>query len=391
MKKVVDGNRAAAYGALLCRPEVIAIYPITPQSQIAEQLSTFQAQGRLHAEIVVVEGEHSAMGVLIGASMAGGRTFTATSSQGLFFMYEPCINAANSRLPIVMAIPSREQEMVTGSLQDVFNVKDMGWIQLHAERCQEILDSIIMAYRLAEDPEILLPVCVCYEGFYLSHLSEAIEIPSQEEVDRFLTPISKGTRVKVGLEEPPLCFYPYILGKLLVEYRYKHCAALERAKDKFEQIDTEFGAIFGRSYGGPIEEYRTEDAEIVLVTSGSYTGTARAVVNKKRDEGMKIGLIKIRMIRPFPRERVAKALRGKKAIGIIDRSVCFGWNCGHLFIELQPALRGLEASLPVMNFIDGLNNLDITIEHIEKVADIVYEASQGKPYKEVTWVPLEFD
>lgn len=386
--KVVEGNEAAAYGAMLCQPDVICAYPITPQTSLLDYLFQFKADGLLKAEMVTVESEHSAMSTVIGAAKAGGRTFTSTSSQGLALMYEPYIDASTMRLPIVMVIATREMQSPLGvacSEQDAILAREGGWIMINVESCQEILDGIIMAYRLAEDPEILLPVSMCYDGFYLSYLSEPVNLPSQEEVDRFLPPY-----------KPSVCLDPqmpmtntYCVGELPVKYRYGHLAAMQRAKTKLEEIEREFQSIFGRSYGGQIEEYRCEDADIVLVAMGSCVGTARVVVDNKRDQGLKVGLIKIRMFRPFPREKIVDALNGKKAVGLIDRNVCFGWGSGTLFIELKAALFNSDTRIPLLNFIAGLSGLDITLQHIERAIDAIESAAQGKPYQEVTWLDLE--
>lgn len=389
--KVITGNAAAAYGAMLCRPDVIASYPITPQSEVVEQLSSFHADGILDAEMVEVEGENSAMNIVVAATLAGGRAFTATSSAGLAFMFDALLMAAGYRAPVVMVNVNRELTSifsVSGGQQDIMTVLNAGWVQISVENCQEILDSVIMAFRLAEDIEIQLPVMVCYDGFYVSFLAEAVEIPAREDVDQFLAPLKlQPERTKLVPEKPVGCGTHGIL-RGFMELRYKHCAALERAKQKLDKIDREFGEFFGRSYGGQIEEYRTEDAEIVVLTTGSAVGTARTVVDAKRAQGLKVGLIKLRMLRPFPRERLIQALKGKKAVGVIDRSVCFGWNCGPMYMELR-ALCPDIGFIPMMSFIDGLANMDITIPHIERVIDDVYAASQGKSYQEVTWIPLE--
>jgi len=389
--KVITGNAAAAYGAMLCRPDVVASYPITPQSEVVEQLSSFHADGILDAEMVEVEGENSAMNIVAAATLAGGRAFTATSSAGLAFMFDALLMAAGYRAPVVMVNVNRELTSifsVSGGQQDIMTVQNAGWVQISVENCQEILDSVIMAFRLAEDIEIQLPVMVCYDGFYVSFLAEAVEIPTREDVDQFLAPLKlQPERTKLVPERPLGCGTHGIL-RGFMELRYKHCAALERAKRKLDQIDQEFGEFFGRNYGGQIEEYRTEDAEIVVLTNGSAAGTARTVVDTKRAEGLKVGLIKVRMLRPFPRERLTQALKGKKAIGVIDRSVCFGWNCGPMYMELR-ALCPDIGFVPMMSFIDGLANMDISIPHIVRVIDDVYAASQGKPYQEVTWIPLE--
>ena len=382
-----------AYGATLCRPDVIAAFPITPATSVLEYLYRFSAEGLLDAEMIEAEGENSALSAVMGASAAGARTFTATSSMGLAFMFDAYLAVSGSRLPVVMPLAMREQPMpltLAAGTSDAFTVKDGGWIQIYVESCQEILDSIIMAYRLAEDKDILLPVNICYLGFYLSYLSQRVEIPAQKEVDAFLAPLKKMQRVKLCLEEP-LTFPAEIApaDPVFAEYRYKHCAAMERAKQKWDEIDREFEAAFGRSYGGQIEEYRTEDAEIILLTMESTTGTARVVVDSKRDEGLKVGLIKIRMFRPFPRQRLIEALSCKKAIGVIDRHVCFGWNCGQCFVELKTLLSDLEAPVPLVGFIDGMGGADITKEHIERAVGIIDAAAQGKRVKETAWLALE--
>jgi pyruvate/2-oxoacid:ferredoxin oxidoreductase alpha subunit len=265
-------------------------------------------------------------------------------------------------------------------------VKETGWIQLHTESCQEIIDTIIMAYRLAEDPEILLPVTVAYDGYYLSYRSEPVDIPPQERVDQFLP-----RRPRVTLDpRTPLTMGPWATMELFTEYRIKHLKALSRARTRLEEIETEFKQKFGRSYGGQIEEYRCEDADIVLVSLGSCIGTARVIVDQKRDEGVKVGLIKVRMFRPFPKERLARALRGKKAIGVVDRNINFGWQCGHMLVELKAALMNLfDGKVPMVNFIGGLNGGDITLEHMRRVVDTMQLAAAGKSCPEVTFLELE--
>jgi len=389
--RVITGNAAAAYGAMLCRPSVVTSYPITPMSEVAEQLSSFHADGLLDAEMVEVEGENSAMNVVTGASVAGGRTFTATSSWGLSFMYDAVQTTAGYRAPVVMAIANRESPgilAVSGGQQDIISVRDTGWIQIIVEDVQEILDTIIMAYRLAEDYDIQLPVMVNYDGFYLSYMATEVEIPVQQDVDRFLAPLKQQPQRTVLNPGEPLGCGTHGIEVGYVELRYRHCAAMERAIAKLDEIDRDFGESFGRSYGGQVEEYRTEDAEILLVTSGSVSGTAKEVVDARRAAGMKVGLVKLRLFRPFPRTRLAGVLKGRKAIGIIDRSVGFGWNCGPMYMEIR-ALTPETGIMPLLSYIDGLANLDITAPHVERVVDEVYAASRGEPYQEVTWIPLE--
>lgn len=389
--KTITGNAAAAYGAMLCRPDVVALYPITPQTEVVEQLSRFHADGLLDAEMVEAEGENSVMNIVTGAAIAGGRVFTATSSWGLAFMYDALLHAAGFRAPIVMVNVNREMPgilAVSAGQQDMVATRDTGWIQVIAEDCQEILDMIMMAYRLAEDYEIQLPVMVNYDGFYLSFLAEGVHIPAGADVDRFLAPLEDQPERPKLIPGQSLGCGTHGIDQGFVELRYKHCAAMERAKSKFDEIDSDFQEHFGRGYGGQIEEYRMSDADIALVISGSATGTAKTVVDAKRAAGIKVGLVKIRMFRPFPEERLLAALRGKKALGVVDRSICFGWNCGPTHMELRGI--GTEiGSAPMLGFIGGLANMDISTTHLEEIIDRVCEASRGGSYEKVTWLNLE--
>jgi len=388
---VMMGNAVAASVAKLCRPEVVACYPITPQSEVAETMSGFVADGSLDAEIVEVEGENSAMNVCRAASLAGARTFTATSSYGLVYMYDTILETAGFRAPVVMINVNRETpgiHAVSSGQQDMISTRDSGWIQLIAENNQEIADQLIMCYRLAEDYDIQLPVMLNYDGYYLSYLNEEVEIPEQSDVDAFLAPLkNQPQRPRIIPGKSTGCGTHGIeMG--YVEARYKHWAAMERAKKKVDDIDKEFGEYFGRNYGGQIEEYRIKDADIAILASGSAAGTAKTVVDAKREEGVKVGLIKLRLYRPFPEERLVQAIKGKKAVGVIDRSISFGWKAGPMAVELK-ALGGSFGNIPVLSYIDGLANLDITIPHINRVVDEVNAAAKGKAYQDVTWIPLE--
>jgi pyruvate ferredoxin oxidoreductase alpha subunit len=389
--RVMTGNAAAAYAALLCRPEVIATYPITPQSEVVEQLSAFKADGVLDAEMVEAEGENTAMNAVCAASMAGARVFTATSSYGLVYMYDTLLQTAGFRAPVVMVNVNRETpgiHAVSAGQQDMISVRDSGWIQIIVENDQEIADQIIMAYRIAEDYNIQLPIMVNYDGYYLSYLAEAVEIPDQADVDAFLAPLKKQpARPKLVPGEARGCgTHGMEMG--YVEARYKHWTAMDRVKNHVDKIDKEFGEYFGRSYGGQLEEYKCADADFVIVASGSAAGTARTVIDSKRAEGLKVGLVKLRLFRPFPEERLVQALKGKKAIGVIDRSVNFGGKYGPMCTEIRGLCPKLGA-VPILSYIDGLANLDINIPHIGRVIDEVAAAAKGKPYQEATWIPME--
>jgi pyruvate ferredoxin oxidoreductase alpha subunit len=370
---------------------LVALYPITPQSEVIELLAQFHAEGWLDAEMVEVEGENSAINVVTAAAMAGGRVFTATSSWGLAFMYDGMLQASGFRAPVVMVNVNREMPgilAVSAGQQDMTATRDSGWIQLIAEDCQEILDLVIMAFRMAEDFDIQLPVMVNYDGFYLSYLAEGVHVPERREVEAFLAALKEQPKRPVLVPGGPLGCGTHGILEGFVELRYKHSKAMERARSKFDEIDDLFQACFGRNYGGQIEEYRLEDAEIVLVASGSAAGTAKAVIDSKREQGEKAGLVKLRMFRPFPGERLAKALMNRKAIGVIDRSVCFGWDCGPLFMELR-ALGAEIGDIPMLNFIGGLASLDIATDQMETMLSSLRSAAEGKSFPTVTWVSLE--
>lgn len=386
--KVGDGNFAAAHAVRVVNPDLIAIYPITPQTSLIEKLSQFRVDGQIDSDMIEVEGETSAIGLAIGAAVAGGRVFTSTSSMGLNFMFDGYQMAAFYRMPVVMVNANRENPapaQISCGQQDVMTVSEAGWIHIHVENCQEIFDSVIMAYKLAEDPEILLPVSVCYDGFYLSYLREPITFPDQDTVNQF---ISRRPRPVLGFNPPTFLAWRAIHDEDTAEYRLRQQIAYEKTKDKIDAIDEEFGQLFGRRYWGQIENYRMEDAEIALISMGSHTGTARVVIDKKREEGVKVGLIKVRSFRPFPKEKLIETLKSVKAVGVIDRSVAFSWQGGHLFRDLKTSLYGQD-HLPLVNFIGGLAGHDITIPLIEDAVDVTLKAAAGEPFDEINWMALE--
>jgi pyruvate/2-oxoacid:ferredoxin oxidoreductase alpha subunit len=386
--QVITGNAAAAIAAKLARPDVVAAYPITPQTEVIEQISSFHASGDMDCELITVEGENSAMNAVMAASLAGGRVFTASSSWGLVFMYDAVLATAGARAPVVMVNVNRETPgiiAVSSGQQDMISTRDAGWIFLIAENCQEIMDLVLQSYRLAEDYDIQLPVMVHYDGFFLSYLSEGVEIPAQETVDQFLsvlksqpkrTVLRPGEKLGVGTHG--------ILGGYM-ELRHKHVTAMERSKAKFDAIDQEFADIFGRTYGGQLEEYLTEDADMVLVGSGSMCGTIKSVIDEQREKGVRIGLVKIRMYRPFPHQALVKALKGKKAIGVVDRSLAFGFDGGPIYTELK-AFETKLGGAKLVSFIDGIANTDITKTNVKQMIQMTADLADGKDVPEVTWV-----
>lgn len=376
--KSLTGNKAAAVGAALCKPDLIAAYPITPQSSVVETLASMIADGEIDSKMVQVESEHSAMSVVQGAAMAGGRTFTATSAQGLALMFEPYFRQSTLRLPMVMALATREMtspETVFSGQQDAMSVREAGWMQVYCENNQEILDMIIQGYKIAENSDVLLPLNVCYDGFYLSHLDERVEIPDQEDVTDFV----KTFELKHLALDPknPMSVDPMTSGPLLMKFRESHLNAMQCAINVIDDVDKGFESVFGRSYGGVIDTYLCDDAEIILVTIGSPTGTAREAIDIARANGIKVGLLKVRFMRPFPADRIKKVLKNRKGFAVIDRSVSFGWNAGPLYVEVKSAAGELCDKMSNFSAIGGLGGADITLQHvidcIEKLNEISKE------------------
>jgi pyruvate/2-oxoacid:ferredoxin oxidoreductase alpha subunit len=306
-------------------------------------------------------------------------------------MYDAILATAGTRAPVVMVNVNREPPgimAVSSGQQDMICTRDSGWVYLVAEDSQEILDMIIMAYRLAEDYDIQLPVMVHYDGFYLSYLAERVEIPTERDVDGYLSVLKTQPQRPRLIPGKPLGVVTHGILEGYLELRQKHCMALERAKQKFDQINQDFNGRFGRAYHGQVEAYRCEDADVVLVGSGSMCGTIKSVIDRKREEGAKVGLVRLRMYRPFPEEKLVEALSAKKVVGVVDRSLCFGFKGGPIYREirsLSPELGGAR----MLSFIDGLANMDITTDHVEKIIDRCLSASQGGSCAEVTWFSSE--
>jgi len=386
----ITGNTAAAIAASLCRPDLIAAYPITPQSSVAEYLSELVHNGKLKSNLVTTESEHSVMSVIQGAACAGGRTFTATSAQGLALMYEPYFQMSTMRLPMVMALVTREMISpctVWSGQQDAMSVREAGWIQVYVENNQEIIDMIIQGYMISEHDDVLIPVNVCYDGFYLSHLVEGVNIPSQEEVDAFLPPV----HFNHAILDPanPMSVDSLTSGEVLTRYRKSHLEAMRKALDVIEETDEKFYKVFGRRHGGAIEEYKCEDADIVLITIGAMTGTARDAVDMAREKGIKVGLIKLRFVRPFPAKRIAKILSSKSAFAVIDRSVSFGWSAGPMYMETRASLINESNAYAHFSAIGGLGGADISLRHMTAVIDKLQSIKNQPGQHETLWLTKE--
>ncbi|KMY66943.1 phenylglyoxylate dehydrogenase [Desulfocarbo indianensis] len=391
---VCDGNEAAAWGVSRAKPDMVAVYPITPQSSLAEYVSQFVADGIIDADLMDVEGEHSVLSVLQGACLAGARTFTATCGQGLAFMFEPYFRTPPLRLPIVMSIVTRDgitPQCVWGGQQDAMTVREVGWIQMYCETVQEVLDTVILAYRVAEHRDVMLPVNVCHDGNYLSYGVEKVELPDQEDVDRFMG--EKNTNWHVALDpERPMGVDPLTGGAtgngpaLFVRYRKGSCKAMQNALQVICDVHREWGEQFGRHYAPLVEEYRLDGADFALVTIGSMTGAAKDAVDAAREQGVKVGLIKIKTFRPFPLEAMIQALSKVKAVGVVDRSVSFGWNSGPVYQETLSALYHLKERIPAVSFIGGLAGADITETHLQRVIDVTASLLQGHMPAQPIWL-----
>ena len=369
--EALTGNECVAEAVRLCKPDLIAAYPITPQSSVAEKIAAMVANEELDSIVCDVESEHSAMSVLKGAAMVGKRVFTATAGQGLALMYEPYFSMGTMRMPMVMALACREMispVTVWSGLQDALSVRDCGWMQMFCETNQEILDMVIQGYRLSESEGVCIPINICYDGFYLSHQTQRVEVPGADEVNAFLPPYSYPQLLDV---DAPVVVDPNTTGRLMMEYREDHVAGMAKALDTLENINTEFAAQFGRDWGGGVDTYRMEDADTVMVTIGCMTGTAREVVDAQRAKGQKIGLLKIRYLRPFPARRVAELLRGRKAVGVVDKSVSFGRRKGIVYGEVMAALAEHGVSVPSCAFVAGLGGYDIRAEHLAYAAEAI--------------------
>jgi len=380
---VCDGNEAAAWAVSLAQVDMVAVYPITPQSSLVEYLAKFVADGRLRAEIVDVEGEHSVLSVLHGAALAGARTYTATCGPGLAFMFEPYMRTPGLRMPLVMTIVTRDTltpQSVWGGHQDAMSVREAGWIQMYCETLQEVLDTTIMAYRIAEDHGVMLPVNVCHDGNYLSFATGRVELPDRAEVAAFLG--SRDVNWHAALDpERPMAIDPLTGGAggagpaLFARYRKGQCAGMQNALGVIEKVHAEWGERFGRAHAPLIEGYRMDDAEYAIVTIGSMTGAAKDAVDAARERGERVGLAKVKTYRPFPIRAVAELLGGMKAIGVVDRSVSFGWNSGPLYQDVIGALHA--STIPAISFIGGLAGADLTVDHFGRVIERTADLARG--------------
>ncbi|MDD2431533.1 MAG: transketolase C-terminal domain-containing protein [Firmicutes bacterium] len=367
VRKALTGNEAMAEAMRQINPDVIAAYPITPQTEIVQLFSNFVADGKVDTEFVTVESEHSAMSATIGASAAGSRAMTATSSQGMAYMWEVLYIAASMRLPIVMPLVNRA---LSGPINihcdhsDAYGARDSGWIQLWAENAQEAYDNLIQAVRIAEHSEVTLPVMVNMDGFIISHGLEIMEAEDDDTIRNFI-----GVRKPVYHllnEKEPITMGPLDLQDFYFEHKKQQADAMARSADVIREISKEWKDLTGRSYD-MLEEYRMEDAEIAIVALGSTCGTAKVAIDQLREQGVKAGLVKIRVFRPFPKEEIAKALAHTKAVAVMDRAESFADFGGPLFRDVRASLYECDSRPKTISYIYGLGGRDVTLDTITQV------------------------
>jgi 2-oxoisovalerate ferredoxin oxidoreductase alpha subunit len=390
MAQIVDtANHMAGYAAKAARVKVVAAYPITPQTTVVEKIADFVESGEMDAEYIRVESEHSAMVACIGAAAAGVRTFTATSSHGLALMHEALHWASGSRLPIVMAVVNRAMGApwsIWPDFSDSLSQRDTGWMQFYCADNQEVFDTIIQAYKLCENEQVFLPAMICLEGFILSHTTAPANIPNQEEVDAFLPAYKSGWMLDV---DRPYSHANLVSPEYYMEFRYMIQEAMENAKQLIPKVDKEYGKQFGREYGGMIEKYKCDGADLVMLTMGTMGSEARLTVDKLRNEGYKVGSARVRVYRPYPVEEILKLAKNVQMISTIDRHISFGME-GFLGSETKAALFNQKDRPMIASFIAGLGGRDVTADSIERMAQKSLKSMrEGKLEKTTEWFDLK--
>lgn len=389
VQTVIDtANHIAAYAAKAARVQVIAAYPITPQTSIVEKIAELVETGELSAEYIRVESEHSAMSACIGAAAGGVRTFTATAAHGLVLMHEALHWASGSRLPIVMPVVNRALGPgwnIWADLTDSLSQRDTGWIQFYCADNQEVFDTIIQAYKLCEDERVLLPAMICLEAFILSHTYMPVKIPDQEKIDEFLPPYKPKWSLEIN---NPLSHANIVSPEWYMEFRYMIQEAMENAKQLIPRIDREYGEYFGFEHGGLVDKYKCEDADLILLTIGTIGSEAKIAVDNLRKEGFKIGSARVRVFRPFPKEEIRKLAENTQMFAVIDRAISFGIG-GFLAEETKESLYNQKNSPLIASFVAGLGGRDVTFKTIEKIAKKSWKwLRAGRVEREIVWVDL---
>jgi pyruvate/2-oxoacid:ferredoxin oxidoreductase alpha subunit len=387
LKMMLTGNYAAAYGAKLSRAEAVPVYPITPQTTVMEKIIELIKIGEMEAEYIPLESEHSVMAAAIAAEATGVRVFTASSSQGIAYMHENLFVASGLRLPIVMALPNRSigpPISIYPDHSDSLAQRDTGWIQYYVENAQEVVDTVIQSYRVAEHRDVLLPVAVCYEGLIVSHFLEPVDLPTQSSVDQFLPPYDP----KHVLLSPKKVMHlsVYVSDQYFMEYKYQQQEAMENAKKVIKEIDQDFGEAFGRSYGGLVQSYRMEDAEVALLAMGSLCGLARMAVDDFRKDGIPIGSLKLRVFRPFPEEELRSLTKDLRLLIVLDRDASIGMG-GIVYSEVAGSVYSMKSKPDLVNYIVGLGGRVLKLPDLKLlIQDTVTRAKEGTIGGAVRWV-----
>lgn len=386
----LTGNQAAAEGARLARIEVFPAFPITPSYPVMTFVTKMIDEGRLKAKFIRVESDHSALAAAVGSSLAGARTFSTTNSQGLAMMHEVLHYAAGLRLPIVMAVVNRALSAPHNRFADhgdAIAQETTGWLQLYCENNQEVLDTLLQAFKIAEDARVLLPVLVNYEGYVLGDTKQEVVLPEIGDADSFLAGYN---RAVLDVDHPASLNPPTGPG-LYTEFKFQEHAAMKSALEVVESASAEYGRRFGRDWHGVVEGYRTEDAEALLVTMGSMVATARQAVDSFRSAGKRVGLLKVRSFRPFPFDEVVRYARGARAVAVVDRNAVYGVG-GALYREVLMALASAGLCKPVLGFVAGLGGREVTQADLEFIGErALAAAAAGKPGGQVVWHNLKAD
>lgn len=389
IKERMSGNEAVSYAIRQVNPDVMPAFPITPSTEIPQMVSTYIANGEMDTEFIPVESEHSSMSAAIGAEAAGARSLTATSSAGLALMWEELLLAASNRLPLALTLVNRTLSgpiNINCDHSDGMGARDTGWIQIYAENNQEAYDNFIQAYPIAENEKVHLPIMICQDGFITSHAVENIELLEDDKVKDF-----------VGEYEPeefllnpgkPIAVGPYSISNYAMEAKKNQEIALENAKEVILEVAKKFEAMSGRKYGF-FEEYKTEDADYIMLIMGSAAGTAKEAVDELRAQGKKVGVLKLRVFRPFPAEEIAEALKGCKAVAIMDRCESYNGNGGPLGSEVTAGLFKSKVMIEAVNYIYGLAGRDFTVENVEEIfAELEEMVGNGKQVEQYQYIGL---
>lgn len=388
IRKSLSGNEAVATAMMQINPDVVAAFPITPSTEVPQYFSSFVANGMCTTEFVPVESEHSAMSACLGASAAGGRVMTATSANGLGLMWEMLYIASGDRLPVVLALVNRAMSAplnIHNDHSDSMGARDTGWVQIYAESCQEAYDNFIQAVKVAEHKDIMLPVMSCYDGFITSHAVENLMLLEKDDVQAFVGPERIVEEKLLG--ETPVAIGPLVLPNFYMEMKRQQLDAMNNVKRVLLEVSKEYGALTGREYG-LFEEYKLDDADYAVVVINSTAGTTKNVVDELRAKGMKVGLLKIRLYRPFPADEIVEALKNAKGIAVLDKAESFTLAGGPVYVDVVSALYGKADNKVVTNYTYGLGGRDVKVDDIRKVYEDLAKAVETGSYEKFNYLAV---